>query len=220
MTERIDNLEQKPFLNGPAEFICLEISKQLRCIPEWVLIFGENIFPYKREDVPIRALPALRIYNEAYVREYESWFIDGEIILDIIFPDSLRREEIQQVQDTLSSAMLQQFRSHTFFAALGTVLPGLNELGKRFSVDKSLGYAWNKAKSEAIVPLTQIRLNFRTDLRQWDAYLERSDRTVDDPFHVTLGQLRRIATTIKALNDDGSTNLTSEISQKTQREDS
>jgi hypothetical protein len=210
MSERIDTLtyetdstgaqvRQDPFYNGPAEFLVQEVVSELKQISEWTAIFGEFIDFYKRNDYPIRALPALRIYNDISNKQFESWFIEGDLKADIILPASLRRNELQQIQDTLAMALLQQFRRPTFFTKLCERVPGLNELGKAFSSDKSLGFEWG----DSWVPLTQITLNFRLDLRVWDEYLEQTDRVKDSPFEKVLGDLRQIVGTIKVIKDDG-----------------
>lgn len=210
MAERIDLLTNapdsqtaekqigSPFFTGPAEFLVQEMKRQLLLVPQWTKIFGDYIDCYKRMDYSMRNLPALRIYNDDARKEYESWFVEGDIKADLILPAVLRRNELQQVQDTLSMALLQQFRRPTFFELMSGIVPGLNELGKRFAVDKSLGFEWE----EAWVPLTQITINFRLDLRVWDDYLEETDRTKDSPFEKVLGDLDRIVSTIQGLKDD------------------
>lgn len=202
--ERIENFATNPFLSGPAEFLAEAIAENLRCIPQFKLIFGDQIDSYCRMDYSMRSLPALRIFNEHYVKDYESWFIVGEIFADVIFPASLRREDLQRLPDIISSAIVQQFRRPQFFLDVEAKVPALNELGKTVNVDKSLGYKWEKDS----VPLTRIVLNFRIDLRVWDQYLEDHGRTKDDPFEVTLEDLKSIVTTIQGLRDDGTVNVT------------
>lgn len=194
-------VKNDPYFNGPAEFLVQEIVRQLRSVPQWAKIFSDCIEPYKRMDFSMRQLPALRIYNDIANKEQESWYVEGDIKADIILPAVLRRNELQQVQDTLSMALLQQFRRPTFFTTLMDLVPGLNELGKRFSVDKSLGFEME----EQMVPLTQIVINFRIQLETWDDYLESTDRTKDSPFEAVLGSLDRIVTTIDGLKDDNET---------------
>ena len=220
MVERIDNVEYttKPpvvlpstaegrgtplFITSPGEFLCVQSARILQESPSWRALFGDNIDPYKRMDYSQRSLPALRIYNDAYDKQSESWFIDGDLVIDMILPPSLRRSDLQQIPDTISSALLQQFRRVDFFNAVSAVVPALNELGKKFHVEKALAFEWN----EDLVPLVQIRVNFKIDLRIWDSYLESDYRTKDDPFERTLGDLRTIATTIQGLNDDDTVNV-------------
>ncbi len=193
------------FQDNPVEFLCATIANELESLkfdngkPIWAEIFGEYIDGYMRMDYDFRNLPALRIYNETGQKEGESWFINGDIKADVIFPASLRREETQQVQDTVTSALLQQFRSMTFFQAVSAKVPGLNELGKLFSWDKTGGFLFE----EQMAPVTQITLNFRLDQRIWDDYLESQGRTKNQPFEVTLDNFRRLNSRIQALKDDG-----------------
>ncbi len=222
MSERIDELQYEkdedgaqiaevPFITGPAEFLVQETVRQIKLVPQWVKIFGEFIDYYKRMDYSMRNLPALRIYNDEAHKEFESWFIEGDLKADIIMPAVLRRNELQQVQDTLSMALLQQFRRPAFFDVMTQRVPGLNELGKRFAVDKTLGFEWE----ESWVPLTQITINFRLDLRIWDSYLEQTDRTKDSPFEKVLGNLDRVVSEIQGLKDDlANAEVTEEIDQQ------
>lgn len=208
--ENLPDQDHSIFLLGPVEHLVDMCAKVLRATPEWAALYGctsddpGSIDTYKRMDYDVRQLPALRIYNENQEKPFDSWFITGDLILDFIWPASLRRPELQRIPDTVSNAMLQQFRRvGPFFNAVSDKIPGLNELGKSFNVDKSMGFEWG----EDILPLTQVRANFRIDLRIWDDYLNETCRTKDDPFNVTLGDLRRVVTVIEALRDDGSTEL-------------
>lgn len=219
MSERIEKIVYKTdvpgtilFFDGPTEFLVAAVADEIAAVSQWSEIFNGFIDPYRRMDYQMRNLPALRIYNEEFRKDFESWFIEGEIKADIIWPASIRRKELQQLPDSISAALLQQFRRPSFFDAVAAKTPGLNELGKIFSTDKSLGFAF--PDSEEPVPLTQITFNFRLDLRQWDLYLEQNLRTKDDPFEETLGNLKRVVTTIQALRDSGDKELEVPLDQK------
>ncbi len=210
MTDRIDELypegreptkEQDNysiFLSGPAEYLAKKVAKLIKEEPKWHKIFGEAVESYERMDFSMRDFPALRIYEKGYTKQYDSWFVEGDLFIDIILPDSLRRDQLQFIQDSLSSALVQQFRRPSFFTDLEAVVPGLNEIGKTVVVDKALGFEFS---DDVIVPLTQIRVNFRIDLRIWDKFLEEDLRTKDDPFERTLGDLERVVTVIQGLRD-------------------
>jgi hypothetical protein len=185
------------FYTGPAEFLCREVAAYFGATNPWTILFGEYVDGYKRMDYPQRALPAMRIYNTSFTKSFDSWFIEGDIICDVMFPPNLRRQETQQLPDTVCAAILQQFRDPNFFLAICDKVPGLNELGKTVSVDKGLAFDWN----DDLAPLTEITLNFRIDLRQWDEYLESDNRTKSSPFERTLEDLQQIAVTIKALRE-------------------
>lgn len=195
--ERIDNFTAEPFITGPAEFLVKTLADELANVEQFKLIFGDAIDAYRRMDYSLRELPALRVYSERFNKPHENWFLTGTVTLDVIFPPAIRRRELQQLPDTISAALLQQFRRQPFFEALEVKIPGLNELGKEFDVDKSLGFDMG----DDIAPLTQITLNFRLDLRQWDRYLEDSARTVEDPFEESLKNLQSIVSVVQALRD-------------------
>ena len=201
MAKRIENLtlEGAPelFIDNPAEFLVWKTAERIGEVPQFRALFGDSIDGYERMDYSMRALPALRFYNTNYTKESESWFINGDVVADIIFPADLRRRELQQYADTVSGALLQQFRRTNFFVQMCEDVPGLNELGKVFSVNKNGQFQVN----EDLVPVTQLTLNFRLDLRVWDEYLTDTLRTVNDPFEVTLGNLALIAARIRGVND-------------------
>lgn len=198
--DHINNGEPNPFIDGPGEALCKVIARELAKDLHWKNLYT-FIDGYKREDYGFTNFPVLRVYTEGDTKDFEDWFINGDIVLDSIFPASIRREELQAVQDIVASAMLQQFRRTPFFNAVSQGVPGLNELGKRFVTNKALGYAWQDG--DELAPLTQMTVNFRIDLREWDLYLTSTNRTKDDPFDVTLAQLQKIAVKIKGLKDNG-----------------
>lgn len=186
-----------PFINGPGDYLCQKIIEELRKEPKWVQMFGDNMDAYERFDYSMRALPALRVFNQIYRKETESHYIVGDVHIDVILPPFLRRNELQVVQDLFSSALVQQFRRIQFFHALRLAVPSLNELGKSYDVDKTLGMQFD----EEILPITRMTANFRLDLKAWDDYLTSDNRTKEDPFTRTLGVLKRIVTVIQANND-------------------
>lgn len=191
-------IKQNPFISGPGDLICKEIVEKLKLVPQWKQMFGDNIDAYERFDYSIRALPALRIYSFIYHKESESHYIVGEIHMDVVLPPSLRRDELQTIQDLFASALIQQFRRPTFFTELRLKLPGLNELCKDFSVDKEMGLVFD----DDVLPMTRLTGNFRLDLKEWDRFLESDSRTKDEPFERTLGVLEQIVTVIQGQNDD------------------
>lgn len=201
--------EPNIFIDGPAEFLAKRVVIELRKVEQLTAIFSDYIDAYPRDDYPVRALPALRVYDKGYRKAFDSWFIEGELYIDIIYPANLRRIENQEIPDILSSALLQQFRRPTFFNTLCEVVPGLNELGKSFNVDKSLGFELG----ENIVPLTQIQANFRIDLREWDNYLTSTDRTKDRPFERTIGDLEKLVGVIQGMRDDPEVEISLGIEQ-------
>lgn len=200
MGARIDNLTPLLFLDGPAEFLSKSIAIGIGNVPQFASLFGDSIEDYDREDFSIRELPGLRVYGYKYTKEQESHYINGEVFMDVILPPLVRRSDTEAIQSQISSALVQQFRRPEFFAAMRAAVPGLNELGKVFSVDKSLGY--QNTNDDAECPLTHMTLNFRLDLKEWDAYLESQGRTKDEPFQKTLENLRTIASKIQGIRVD------------------
>lgn len=195
----IDRLKINPFIDGPTEALVKATAASIAATPEWRYIFRDNIDTYERIDYSFRQLPALRVYCQHYRKMHESHYIEGELVLDMLLPAALRRDELQSFQDILSAAMLQQFRRPNKFQELCAQVPGLNELGKVFDVDKTLGLM----VGEGACPLLEMKPNFRIDLKRWDDYLESTGRTKEDPFNVTLKNLVTIATTILPVREEG-----------------
>lgn len=185
----IDKLKINPFIDGPTEAIVKAVAQSIHQVPEFRYIFRENIETYERTDFSEAQLPALCVYNKTYRKEQESHYINGEVLLDIIWPPMIRRAETQNFQDVLSAALVQQFRRPNYYLMISALVPGLNELGKVFDVDKTLGLQWD----DGFIPVTRMKANFRIDLKRWDDYLESTGRTKEDPFNVTLGNLKTIA---------------------------
>jgi hypothetical protein len=210
-SEKIDLVKQELFIDSPADLLVFKVAEAIKQVPQFCEIFGASVYPYRRMDLSVRELPALRIYTNNYTKEFESWFIDGELVLDMLMPPSIRREDLSLIPNIVSNALLQQFRRPTkMFQKVLDEVPGLNELGKRFSIQQDLVFQFEDDEA----PLTQLTANFRIDLRIWDDHLEQTNRTKDDPFDVTLANLRRVVTALNGLKDDGSTGVTVSIDQR------
>lgn len=205
MADKIDHLVPDLFKDGPAEYLTKHVADAIRSEPHFKAVFGESVVDYDKEDFSMRELPALRVYNFDYTKETESHYIIGDIHMDVIFPASIRREQTEEYQSRIANALLQQFRRPNFFEDMKLKVPGLNELGKVFRVQKNLGFQNTGMSDEC--PATHIVLNFRLDQKVWDAYLESQGRTKDEPFDKTLENLREIAAEIAALREDGSTQI-------------
>lgn len=215
MTERIDQLvyastarrstvegrESNLYATNPAEYLVSVIATDLKTREPWPTLFGSYIDAYERMDYPVRSLPAMRVYLENWTKNFESWFVDGKIAIDVIWPPAIRRRELTRLPSMIAGALMQQFRSLTFFRDVYTVVPGLNELGKSVDANLSMGFKWK----DDVVPLTQVLMNFRIDLRDWDDYLTSDNRTKDQPFDRTLGDLRTIVGTINGVSDEAPT---------------
>lgn len=198
MAERIDLVKQELFIDSPSDLLLFKLADNILNTPQFKKIFGESVYPYRRMDLQVRELPALRMYINNYVKEFDSWFVEGDVVIDLIMPPSIRRDDLSLLPNVVSNALLQHFRRPTkFFNALLDQIPGLNELGKRFSVQQDLAYDFEEEEA----PLTQITVNFRIDLRIWDDHLEATDRTKEDPFDKTLGNLQKVISTLNGLKD-------------------
>ena len=206
MADKLSRLEPSPFKDGPGEFLVYYIAKYLREESHFKMVFGDTVDDYDREDYSMRELPAMRFYTFQYTKEHESHYITGNVFCDVILPPSIRRKETEKIPSQLATALIQQFRRPSFFASMQAVVPGLNELGKVFAVDKSLTFQNTTMEDEC--PVVHITINFRLDLKQWDEYLELQGRTIEDPFDVTLANLETIATTIQGTDDSGNVDIT------------
>ena len=187
-TSTKEPLESNLFLTAPAEFLVKTFVAELKADPAWARLFGDQIEEYDRMDISMRTLPAMRVYFERWRKDYESWYETGDLKIDIIWPASIRRGNLQRLPSTIAGAMMQQLRRTNFFVSLCAKNPGLNELGKNVKADMTLGFQWQ----DELVPMTRITANFRINLADWDDYLESDYRTKDQPFLRTLADLKRL----------------------------
>lgn len=199
MEDKLDRLTPKLFLDGPSEFLAKSVALGIMEEKHFAEIFGDSVVDYDKEDFSIRELPGLRVYNFQTTKEHESHYITGDLKLDVVLPPTLRRTQTQDIPSKIAMALLQQFRRPNFFESMRKSVPGLNELGKVFSVNKELVYQNTQQEDEC--PVIQITLNFRIDQKQWDEYLEEQGRTKDDPFDVTVEDLKSICTVIQGIRE-------------------
>lgn len=226
--ERLDNLNYQPaehastiegvetdlFLTGPQEFLIRTFCDLLKAQPLWLKLFGDNIDPYMRMDYSARNFPSMRVYCDKWGRNFETWYNNGDLQIDIIWPASIRRTELQQIPMTIASALEQQLSSPKFFEALCAKVPGLNEFGKRLDVDMSKFFSYGE---DDAYPFTRLKVGFRIDLAAWARYLESDNRTKDEPFQRTLKDLRLLVGVIEGLRseDPDAVDVTVGIQQST-----
>ncbi len=202
----IEKLEINPFIDGPTEALVKRVVANIIKVPEFKYIFGTSFDTYERFDYAYPQLPALRVYCLGFRKEADNGYITGMLNVDILYPANIRREETQYFQDVLCAALVQQFRRQNFFQTLVQEVPGLNQLGFTIDVNKEMGMVWE----DDILPMTKTLPNFRIDLKRWDDYLESTGRTTNDPFNVTLKNLKTIFARIVPTRDDGSEDLGAE----------
>lgn len=201
MVSRVELLESPDWFLQPGDRIAQVVAEELQAEPVFRRIFGEAIFSYKRMDIGVREMPALRIYNDTGRKEGETWYLSGDLKLDVIFPADIRRQNTQRFADLVTSALIALFRAQPFFTRVRSRVPGLNQLGWFFSFDKSLGF--KPGEDVDPCPVTQLTVNFRVLLEEWDRYMETDDRTSQQPFEKTLGDLERMYIEIFAEDDAG-----------------
>ncbi len=206
MAERIETLESPSWFLQPGDRIVQSIVEELLAEPTMRLIFGDRIVGYKRMDFGVRDFPAIRVFSDGGSKDGETWYLSGDVKIEVIYPPNIRRDEWQRFPDLVTSALLALFRAQPFFDRVRAKVPGLNQLGWSFAFDKSLGF--RARDDDDVSPLTQIRLNYRVLLNEWDAYMESDDRTAEQPFERTLGDLRKLFLEIQGRDDDGVTNVT------------
>jgi len=199
--ERLDILDQPTWFDQPGELIVDKLADAIKAERVFKLIFDDRIEPYMRMDFGVRELPAIRMFNSAGRKESETGYFTGEIKMDVIFPPAVRREELQRYPSRVVSALLAQFRRQKFFAALCEEIPGLNEMGKVFNYDNTLAFV--AKDTEELCPMVQLVVGWRILLADWDLFLESDERTTDDPFERTLGDLERLTVEVQAVLDSG-----------------
>lgn len=216
MANRLDLLEAPDWFLQCGDRIVEVLAVELAAEKTFARIFGASIFAYKRMDIGVREMPALRIYNDVGRSESQTGYESGDIKLDVIFPADIRRQNMQKFPDLVTSALKAAFRAQPFFRRVRAQVPGLNQLGWSVSYDKSLGF--KPGDDVDPCPVTQLTVNFRVLLEEWDRYLESDDRSPETPFDRTLGDLERIYVETLAKDNDGTTKV-SDLSQAEPQED-
>lgn len=187
----------------PGDKVVATFVAALQAEPTFADIFGESIYPYKRLDIGARELPAIRVYSDTGHKEGETWYAGSELTVDVIFPLSTRRDDLQTFADTVTAAIMAEFRRPSLLAAMIAEVPGFNRIGWTLDYDK--GLMFQPADEDDPVPMTQITADWRVLLAAWDKYLEADGRTVDEPFQRTLEALRTIYFTTYGVTDTDTT---------------
>jgi hypothetical protein len=201
MGNRLDLLSAPDWLLQPGDGIVVAMVEQIRHVPTFRRIFGDSIESYMRQDFGVRELPALRCWALNGRKESETAYYGGDIRVDVILPPSIRRQELQAFPNLLTSALIAQFRRQSFFEAVRATCPALNRLGWTFGHDNTAGFI--PKDSDELCPLVMVTIDYRVNLDEWDRYAESDDRTRDEPFERTLGDLERMAILLQAVLDDG-----------------
>lgn len=90
----IDKLKVNPFIDGPADALVKATAELIGSVREFKYVFRDNVDTYERFDYSERSLPALRVYNRTYRKEHESHYVNGEVCIDVVYPNDIRREEL------------------------------------------------------------------------------------------------------------------------------
>lgn len=200
MADTLELIQGNPWLLQPGDKVVASFAAILAAEPVFAEVFGESIYPYKRMDIGARELPALRIYSDAGHKEGETWYAGSDLTIDCIFPLSTRRDDLQAFADTVTAALMAEFRRPSVLAAMREQVPGLNRIGWTLDYDKGLMFQPDDETDP--VPMTQIVADWRVLLAEWDRYLEGDARTVDEPFQRTLAALKTINFSTFAQTED------------------
>lgn len=201
---RIEALESPFWLQQLAFGIPGHFVQELMNERVFQQIFGESVADYQRMDFGFRNLPALRVFNVSGNSNAQTWYVSGDLRVEVIFPPLIKRSELQVFPDLLVTAILAQLRRPSFFNAMRRRVPGLDQLGFNYTWDKGLGF--KAADQEDVAPMTALGVNFRVNKDVWDQHVEANDdREQDSPFLRTLSQLERFTGIIQAMKDDSTT---------------
>lgn len=198
---RIEALESPAFPSQIAFGIPTIFVEEIMKEPIFEQIFGESVADYQRMDFGYRNLPALRVFNISGNSNAQTWYVNGDLRVEVIFPPHIKRTELQQFPDLLTTAILSQLRRPSFFNAMRARVPGLDQLGFNYTWDKGLGF--KAADAEDVAPMVALGVNFRVNKNVWDQYAETQGRELDTPFTETLDDLKRFINIIRAVKDNG-----------------
>ena len=190
------------FLTGPGEDLALKTLYQLLKIPNFTKLFGsfsdvvtqQRIADYPRFDWSLRQLPALNLFEAGdEAKDSDNAFLNGTITLQVFWPPNMRRPDFRRVEVAFKGVIENFFASdyvrtmmdELYFIERPEKVYGLNEYGKKMNWSPNTE---GIIESEA-VPVTNLTISYRIDLRAWYRALEYMNRTKAQPFLATLDDL-------------------------------
>lgn len=199
------------FLTSPGEELSNKTLMQMAKIPGFTTLFGpyksddsgakntdqQRWADYNREDWSIRQLPALNVYESGSEdKESDNAYLNGTMRFQVFWPPNFRRSDIARVQAAFKGVMENFFASQYVDAMLDEHISiervekvlGLNQYGKVLNWTPNV----EALVENNLVPATIVDVRYRIDLRAWYRELEFQDRTRQEPFKKTLGDLQNI----------------------------
>jgi hypothetical protein len=199
----------KEFLTGPGEDLVSKLLLQMSKVPGFIKIFGtykrqsevknteQRWADYQRFDWSLRQLPAICVFeSQSENKESDQAFLNGVISIQVFWPANFRRPDSRRVESAMKGAFENFFNSKLVFSMLDELywiqreekVYGLNQLGKTLTWTPNV----EGIVEDQQVPVTIIDVQYRIDLRAWNRALEFMGRTKEEPFDITLEDLKII----------------------------
>lgn len=199
------------FLSAPGDDLVDKTILQLQKIPQMVKLFGPagdsgSWANYNRFDWPVRSLPAINIFeSNIESKTSDNGWLNGTVQIQVYWPSDFRRGNLARVPG-IFKGILENFFNSAYVSAmldeLSTIqrdakVYGLNEYGKTLSWSPNV----EGITDGELTPVTILDVQYRIDLRAWERALEYMNRTVADPFEISLSDLTEILGGLEGVND-------------------
>lgn len=209
---------KKDFLSSPGDDLVDKTLLQLQKIPQMISLFGPAVngswANYNRFDWPVRMLPAINILeSQSESRTSDNGYLTGTIQFQIYWPTDFRRADLARIpavfkgvlENFFSSQYVTDMLDELYWHQRDAKVAGLNEYGKTLTWSPNV----EGVNDGEMTPMTILDVQYRIDLRAWNRALEYMDRTVQDPFTVSLGDLTELLGEIDGVdNNNGDPVLT------------
>lgn len=200
---------EKLFLLSPGQDLIPKLLGQMAKIPGFIKIFGpykpqankgnnqQRWADYHKFDWSLRQLPAINVYEaDTESKQSDNAFLTGTVAFQIFWPGSFRRSDMRRVEVAFKGALENFFSSRYVQSMLDELywierpekVFGLNELGRTLTWTPNI----DGMVEDQLVPVTIFNVNYKIDLRSWYRALEFLNRTREEPFKETLGDLVEI----------------------------
>lgn len=199
------------FLSTPGGDLVDKLIMQMQKVPQMVQLFGPDgdggsWANYNRFDWPVKMLPAMNVLEAgAESKSSDSGYLNGAIQIQVYWPSEFRRSDLARVP-SFFKGVLENFFSSKYVASMLDELYwierpekvyGLNELGKTLTWSPNV----EGINDGDLTPMTIVDVSYRIDLRAWERALEFMNRTKEDPFEDTLGDLDNVFGEIDGVDD-------------------
>jgi hypothetical protein len=168
----------------PSSALCTILAKTLpNFMHKQFALINNNIIPFKKVDNASAALPILMIYPTQETVIGDSWYLEGTLYWDFVFPGGamIRQRSTEIAKVMAESTVFLVLKNMKYFEYLkygfpdsdgnptGGYFPALVELGEQISIEYAEA---NSLISEQETVTIRLRVNYKVDTVQWWEFVQ------------------------------------------------